>query len=388
MAIFAEVKFRRLVASANSRRLHVSATQRKFSAVIVDRELSAQVSSRYLHSEFHYRYLHAVPNWRKLFLHDVHVNPKRTIFTFTDVFGLGDSPALEVQPSFTDALSLLETAVFAAGKGLVDVFPFDDAQAISVGRVESDSVTLSESLAASMHFNRSAVDNYSFVDAPVFGVGRADSDSLTFPDAQVFGVTKGVSDAYTMSQTVSFDVEQTQADALTLDEAAALDVSTSKSDSVSIVQSIVVQRDPFGFVFTFSDTATDVSGSPAHSFPLAEVHAASVSTALQDAFTLDDFNQIDKFANAGKTNVYTLQDDPAFSFNKGAADNIITTESPALSVSRAEADTFAVTDTESLSPGKGISDSVSMGEVISVQPLIASAVLNRGLLGFVLLNAD
>jgi len=83
-----------------------------------------------------------------------------------------------------------------------------------------------------------------------------------------------------------------------------------------------------------------------------------------------------------------MSDASMFSFNKGAIDNIIASESQAFSVSKSATDSVAVTDTPVLSPRKGITDSASMTDNIVVVPLVASSQLNRGILGFVLLNAD
>ena len=80
MAIFAEVRFKRLVANASSRRLR-NRESAKFAAIIVDRELVAQVAHRSLTTSVNYQRLYATPYWRNLFLHDVHVNPEQQSIT-------------------------------------------------------------------------------------------------------------------------------------------------------------------------------------------------------------------------------------------------------------------------------------------------------------------
>ena len=55
---------------------------------------------------------------------------------------------------------------------------------------------------------------------------------------------------------------------------------------------------------------------------MTEDHATAFSKSLQDFFALDDFNQIDKLAAAGKTNVYLMQDDHAFAIAKILADSM------------------------------------------------------------------
>tara|TARA_R100000951_G_scaffold72741_1_gene61278 strand:- start:469 stop:990 length:522 start_codon:yes stop_codon:yes gene_type:complete len=173
-----------------------------------------------------------------------------------------------------------------------------------------------------------------------------------------------------------------------MSDALAAGVNNARFDSFTLNQTISITRNPFSFVFDFQPGATNVSASPAHSTSITESHASTLSKALQDFFTLDDFSQVDKEAGAAKSNVYVMQDTQAFNFNSSRSDAIIVQESQAFNVSKPDTDSFVVTDTSLLSPRKGISDSVSMGEVINVQPLVASSQLNKGILGFVLLNAD
>ena len=57
-------------------------------------------------------------------------------------------------------------------------------------------------------------------------------------------------------------------------------------------------------------------------------------------------------------------------------------------MSKLAQDDLSILDTPVLSPRKGISDSVTMGDLLVAQSLVASSILNKGDLGFMLLNAD
>jgi len=230
---------------------------------------------------------------------------------------------------------------------------------------------------------------------------------------------------------------------------------------VGVTEVPTATRNPFSFVYTFGDGFTNVSGSPDDQFSFSDDPQFNVGVALQDFFSLDDFNQIDKETGANKTNVYSMQDEHAFSFSKLAADafvfsdpavidvettksdsfsfsddhslgfsksaadsyalseadtkvfgktlqdstnpltdnaifaftkaaseNIIVSEVQAFNVSKSAQDSTSISDTPVLSPRKGISDSVTMGDLLVAQRLVASSILNKGDLGFMLLNAD
>ncbi len=120
MAIHAEVKVRRLVASATSRRLFVEASRPTFAAVISERSLSISTNYRQLQPEISYRQLYASPSWRQLFLHDVHVNAERTLYFFTDEQSITDSHVFSIEPSLFDSTSMLESHAIDFGKDLSD----------------------------------------------------------------------------------------------------------------------------------------------------------------------------------------------------------------------------------------------------------------------------
>ena len=74
MAIKATVSFKTIQATVSHRKLSLDAS--------LVPELGNQIS---------FSKLTAVANWKNLYLHDVHVNAERTIYTFNDQYSLADS---------------------------------------------------------------------------------------------------------------------------------------------------------------------------------------------------------------------------------------------------------------------------------------------------------
>ena len=462
MAIFAEVKFRRLVANATSRKIYVEASRRTFAAVISERNLVLDTSYRALAPEIRYQRLHATPNWRNLFLHDVHVNPEQTIFYFANEFGFSDAVSLSPEPSYSDAVGVSDqNLVFGFGRGLLDLEILTDAISTNANKVNVDSYSVSDSLQHVMAFNRSHDDAVIFSDAPEFDVSSALADSSSIGESAAISMSRSVADSTAFSDSPLFHPTKGEADSVSVAEDLIYSAGLGKNETISVTELLTVTRSPFSFEFSFGDGFTNVAGSPDDQFSFTDSQTMGIEFALQDFFTLDDFNQIDKESLAFKFNIYTIQDehavtfgklvddaftfaDPAvidaglsksdsvtfaddesidvgkirtdsysvtessekifgkslqdstnpltdnaiFAFTKAASDNIITSEVHAFSVSKLAQDSIAVSDTPVLSPRIGKSDSVTVSDVLVTQKLVASAVLNKGDMGFMLLNAD
>lgn len=462
MAIFAEVKFRRLVANATSRKIYVEASRRTFAAVISERNLVLDTSYRALAPEIRYQRLHATPNWRNLFLHDVHVNPEKTIYYFTNQFGFSDAVSLSPEPGYSDTVGVSDqNLVFGFGRGLLDLEILTDAISTNANKVNVDAYSVSDSLQHVMAFNRSHDDAVIFGDAQALDVASVLTDSSSIVEAAAISMSRPAVDSAAISDTPLFHPAKVEADSVSVTENLIYSAGMGKNETVSVTETLTVTRAPFSFEFSFGDGFTNVTGSPDDQFSFSDSQAIGVGVALQDFFTLDDFNQIDKESGANKTNVYTMQDEHAvvfgklvddaftfadpsvidaellksdsftfaddesiavgkaradsysvtessekvfekslqdstnpltdnaiFAFTKAASDNIITSEVHAFSVSKPAQDSIAVSDTPVLSPRIGKSDSVTVSDVLVARKLVASAVLNKGDVGFMLLNAD
>ena len=211
--------------------------------------------------------------------------------------------------------------------------------------VSFNTLSVTESISLHLTYQRAFDDSFGLSDAPAMSVAKSPTDSIPMADAPTFSASTAQSDSYAMSDSPVTSVDKH---------------SLTPSRWIRPYQSHEIRF--LRFRFSAEQPTYRV---PAHSTNITESHASTLSKALQDFFTLDDFSQIDKEAGAAKSNVYVMQDTP-FDFNSSRSDAIIVQDSQAFTVSKPEADSIAVSDTQSLSPGKGISDSVSMGEAITV----------------------
>ena len=166
-----------------------------------------------------------------------------------------------------------------------------------------------------------------------------------------------------------------------------------------------VTRPPF--TFTQSGDVVTVTGVPEDTFGFSDSNVFNVNKDLQDTFTLDDFSQVDKHTTGVKTNVYqltdilslslskalenqeiTLTEQHLFALSKPETDAIIVSETLLLSASKVADEQLSLNDVTVLSPRKSVSDSVSLSDNFSFESLVASSVLNKNLVGNLLLNAD
>ena len=77
-----------------------------------------------------------------------------------------------------------------------------------------------------------------------------------------------------------------------------------------------------------------------------------------------------------------------FTLVKAPFDSIITSDSPSFAASKPVTDITSLTDAATLFPRIGKSDSTSMTDDLVVEQLVSSALLNFGLLGNAIFNAD
>jgi hypothetical protein len=83
-----------------------------------------------------------------------------------------------------------------------------------------------------------------------------------------------------------------------------------------------------------------------------------------------------------------LTEQHLFALSKPETDAIIVSETLLLSASKVADEQLSLNDVTVLSPRKSVSDSVSLSDNFSFESLVASSVLNKNLVGNLLLNAD
>ena len=408
MAIHASVKYRSLKAGVTHRSLQLSASIQKTAAVVLQQNVVASLSSRRLDASFNIAKLTAVSNWQKLFLHNIHVNADRTIYVLNDEFlfsddaifavdkGLSDAIGfLSVDPVFTvgkqleDSAVLVDSARFHAGKGTQDSLLFADNQAFDIDSLRLDQFSFAEDVHTLLTFLRDFDSSTSITDGVTASVSKPQSDSYGFADTVTASAVKGVSDALAFTDDKTFDV------------------SVLQQDSIFHLDSLVVTRQPFNFVFTEVSGVSSVTGEPDDSFGFSDGVSFSGSISLQDYFALDDFSQVDKDVLGVKSNVIGFADDLAssvdknipnqsfslteqhlFALSKPAADSIISTDILTSHASKSVTDTTTLNDAATLSPRIGKSDSTPIVDSLDVEHVITGALLNQALIGNLILNAD
>ncbi len=388
MGIFAEVSFRQLSVSAAYRQIHATAVLPVASVVIDTQSPSPEVSFQNLFSSVSFRLLTPQLNWQKLFIDDVVLNAERTIFFFSDAFGFSDSLSLEPNIGADDQFSFIDSPVFAISFVSADSLPiadstslsilpfhsdslaFSDAETFSFSKGVSDTVAFSESLTTLTTFQRAFEEIFGLSDQLVLFKGSILSDSIGSIDAQSFEVTKPALDNFSATESATKALDKDFIEDVLLDDTnlfitvAGFDFEVAASGSLSIDTS-------------FSDLVAS-----------QEIAALALQKPLFDAFTLDDFSQVDKDFFGGKSNIYTMSDSLLFGFSMTQDESIIFTDAAAKSLATTASDSFAISDQASRTTGTVLTDNVSMGESLALAEFSASAVLNKGLVGFMLLNAD
>ncbi len=388
MGIFAEVSFRQLSVSASYRQIHATAGVPAAAVVIDTQSPSPEVSFQNLFSSVSFRLLTPQLNWQKLFVDDVVLNTERTIFFFSDSFGFSDSASLEPnlgsfdQFTFTDlheftisagradSLPLIDSPTISLSLANSDAFIFSDTETLAFSKGLSDTATISESLATLITFERSFEDISQLTDQLTVSQGAVLDDSLGVIDSPAVGSFKPVSDFVAASDIETKGVDKEFVEFVVVDDANL---------SMSIA----------GFTYQVgTDGVLDIVTSFSDSFAPQEAASMTLQRPLFDAFTLDDFSQVDKDFFGGKSNIYTMSDSLLFGFSMTQDESIIFTDAAAKSLATTASDSFAISDQASRTTGTVLTDNVSMGESLALAEFSASAVLNKGLVGFMLLNAD
>ena len=327
-------------------------------------------------------------NWQKLFIDDVVLNTERTIFFFSDAFGFSDSLSLEsnlgsfdqftftdrneftISSAKTDSFPLVDSPSIATSLVNADAFIFSDAETLAFSKGLSDTATISESLATLITFQRAFEDVSQISDQFTLFKGAILDDLLGVIDAPSVGSFKPVSDFVAASDSESKGVDKEFVEFFVADDANL---------SMSVA----------GFTYQVgTDGALDIVTSFSDSFVSQDAPAFALQKPLFDAFTLDDFSQVDKDFFGGKSNIYTMSDSLLFGFSMTQDESIIFTDAAAKSLATTASDSFAISDQASRTTGTVLTDNVSMGESLALAEFSASAVLNKGLVGFMLLNAD
>ena len=389
MPVHAEINYRKISVSASYRQIHATASMPVAAVVIQQTEPVTEISFQRPFTEVGYRLLTPELTWRQLFATNIGLNPERTIYTFADAFSLSETvslnPNLGQFDSFgfsdqidsfafilgkSDPVSFSEHVVREFGRPTLDTVTFADSSAFSINAGRSDEVAFSDSIETLKTFQRSFADSFPFADPLSWSLSDVSDDTFSFSE-QTSRVTARVNtDSYAFSDTVVRAFEKIPSETISLSEST-----------------LVVDVGDINFVLSGENWVISAPFSDASS--LTESSTFAISQALSDAFTLDDFAQVDKNYSGVKTNVYALSEVLSFGFQKGIQDSIIQSDSLAKSLEYGGfTHDFSFADSATISTGKVPSDTLSMAETLSMAQFSGSGVLNQGMVGLMLLNAD
>jgi len=153
-------------------------------------------------------------------------------------------------------------------------------------------------------------DEFGFFDAPTFLFSKVVADQFSMhSNPPVFDFIKTSSDQTTLTDALTTDVVKSATDATLLSDAVTFSsIKVSQSD-FALADQPVMTRQPYNFIFTEVAGVVTVTGEPTDSFGFSDsITGFTINTVLQDYYTLDDFSQVDKDVIGVKTNIVGLTD--------------------------------------------------------------------------------
>lgn len=153
-------------------------------------------------------------------------------------------------------------------------------------------------------------DEFGFFDSPTMLFSKALVDQFELEsNAPVFNFVKASSDATSLLDTLSTDVTKALSDATLLVDAPAFSVNRTSQSNFAMSDNTVMTRQPHNFVFTESSGVVTVTGAPTDNVGVTDnITGFDINTVLQDYYTLDDFAQVEKDVSGVKTNVVGITD--------------------------------------------------------------------------------
>lgn len=143
---------------------------------------------------------------------------------FSDAISFVDSPAATVAPAFSDQQQMTEADAKGVDISKTDTFTFADVETLQVDKGLVDALNLSEVFIRSVTFSRSFADAFALDDAATVDAIRKDTANaktniFSFSDTEAFGVGKVFTDSFSLSEAIdSFDFGKGATDTVTVSE--------------------------------------------------------------------------------------------------------------------------------------------------------------------------
>ena len=253
--------------------------------------------------------------------------------------------------SYPTGVLLSEVFVTVLLKNVAESIELAEASILGLGIGKSETLSLVETFAKAVIFNRSFTDAFTLddaaqIDKDYYGVKGNVAfmlDVIGLSTSKIATETVTVGDVYTAA------VNKVVTENLSLIESQVRSFNLGKSDSLPITESIGIapgleKTDSFSFsdtyyatlskIVTDSMTMTEVvgigTGIPiAESFTISDSIISEINKVIADAFTLDDSTLIDKDYYGTKGNICTVSDVIALAITwvRGYSDSISTSDS-------------------------------------------------------------
>ena len=246
---------------------------------------------------------------------------------------------------------LSELHVTVLNKNVAESVELIEAPVLGLGIGKSETLSLVETFAKVVTWNKSFTDAFTLDDAAqidkdyygvkgnvafmldVIGLSTAKiaTDSYTVGDVYTAAVSKVVSENLSLIESQVRSFNAVKADSFSIAETFAVDRGLNKTDSISFSDTYYATLSK---IVTDSMTMTEVvgigTGIPiAESFTISDSIISEINKVIADAFTLDDSTLIDKDYYGNKGNICTVSDVIALAITwvRGYSDSISTSDS-------------------------------------------------------------
>ena len=285
--------------------IHAEISHKSIRASVTHRKLDLSASLvPALGNQISFSKLVGAANWRNLYLFDVHVNAERTVYPLLDLIEIQESTTFDFGKVDADQFGFESSAVFATTKPFGDSTSMLDVTSFDVIKVAAELVSLSEAQVFSL--DKSLSDSVGFSENfyTLLTYIRSFSHSTSLSDLTTLATTKGLSDSLGFSDSQTFSVGAALSDSASFSDAMTFDVGAFADSSMSFTDQQVISRSPYNFVFSESGGVLSVTGAPTDTFGVTDsITSVSISAVLQDYYTLDDFAQVEKDVTGVKSNV-------------------------------------------------------------------------------------
>lgn len=179
-------------------------------------------------------------NWRELFLHDLHVNSIRTVYTVSDLFNLADSFAVALDLPVLDAVTVTEQVAVSAASVQADSINLSDTQILEVSPAIQDGFATADSqqIQASSAFTEllATSDLLSINVANVL-----ENQQFSLDDSLTIALSNGLSDSTIVNDTLAYNASTQVQDSLTTNDAISMSSRIDFSDSFSVSESLTFE---------------------------------------------------------------------------------------------------------------------------------------------------